>query len=197
MMSDDQRITIMVSSTVYGIESLLDQIFATLEGFGYDVWMSHKGTIPTNPLKSNFENCLEAVERCDLFLGLITGRYGAADAVQPSITHQEARRAIALGKLRWFLVHHDVTVARQLLRQFRIARSGRWRVKIQGCAVLDDVRIIDLYEDAVRQELPLRERTGNWAQPYFTHEDALRFLVAQFEDPQRLRMLLAAEEAGE
>jgi hypothetical protein len=192
-MSDDPRLKIMVSSTVYGIESLLDQIYAVLEGFGYEVWMSHKGTIPTNPLKSNFQNCLDAVEQCDLFLGIITGRYGAAAAGEPSITHQEARRAIALGKLRWFLVHHDVTVARQLLRQFRVRRTGRWRVKIESSSIMDDVRIIDLYEEAIRQDLPLGERTGNWVQSYFTHEDALRFLVAQFADPRRLRMLLAGE----
>lgn len=58
---------IMVSSSVYGIEDLLDQVFAMLRGFGYTVWMSHAGTIPINPGKSNFENCLAAVEDCDLF----------------------------------------------------------------------------------------------------------------------------------
>jgi hypothetical protein len=192
-MSDDRRLRMMVSSTVYGIESLLDQIYATLEGFGYEVWMSHKGTIPTNPQKSNFQNCLDAVEQCDLFLGIITGRYGAAVVGEPSITHQEVSRAIGLGKLRWFLVHHDVTVARQLLRQFRVGREGRWRVKVKSNAVLDDVRVIDLYEEAIQQNLPLGERTGNWVQSYFTNDDALRFLVAQFSEPRRLRLLLGRE----
>ena len=42
----------MVSSTVYGLEGFLDQVFAILEGYGYEVWMSHKGTIPTNPKSS-------------------------------------------------------------------------------------------------------------------------------------------------
>ena len=123
-MSIETRLKIMVSSTVFGIESLLDQVFATLDGLGYEVWMSHKGTIPTNPHRSNFGNCLDAVSECDLFLALITGRYGSTAPGELSITHQEIHRAIALDKLRWFLVHHDVTVARQLLRQFR-ARTGR------------------------------------------------------------------------
>lgn len=30
--------------------------------YGYDVWMSHKGTMPVLPNRSNFENCLAAVE---------------------------------------------------------------------------------------------------------------------------------------
>ena len=49
---------ILVSSTVYGIEELLEQIFAMLNGFGYQVWMSFKGTLPVDPQKSNFDNCL-------------------------------------------------------------------------------------------------------------------------------------------
>lgn len=36
---------IMVSSTVYGIEDLLDQIYAALTSFGYEVWCSHSGTV--------------------------------------------------------------------------------------------------------------------------------------------------------
>lgn len=38
--------TIMVSSTVYGIKELLDRIYTLLTAFDYDVWMSHKGTVP-------------------------------------------------------------------------------------------------------------------------------------------------------
>ena len=42
------KLKLMVSSTVYGLEGFLDRIFAILESYGYEVWMSHKGTIPTN-----------------------------------------------------------------------------------------------------------------------------------------------------
>ena len=64
------KLKLMVSSTVYGLQGLLDQVFAMLEGYGYEVWMSHKGTIPTNPRKSNFANCLDAVEGCDFLVAL-------------------------------------------------------------------------------------------------------------------------------
>lgn len=33
----ENRLTIMVSSAVYGIEELLDQVYALLSGFGYEV----------------------------------------------------------------------------------------------------------------------------------------------------------------
>ena len=32
----ESRLSIMVSSTVYGIEELLEQIYAMLSGFGYE-----------------------------------------------------------------------------------------------------------------------------------------------------------------
>src|SRR5579885_2983214 len=126
--ADPRPLKLMVSSTVYGLQGLLDQVFAILEGYGYEVWMSHKGTVPTDPRRTAFSNCLEAVNQCDAFLGIITGSYGSGVGPnQRSITHREIVRAVTQRKLRWFLVHHDVVVARQLLRQFRFDDDGRKR----------------------------------------------------------------------
>src|SRR5687767_750755 len=117
----NRSLIILVSSSVYfGNRALLDQIYAVVKTFGYDVWMSHKGTMPVNSTATAFDNCLAAVAQCDAFLGIITGWYGSG--VQPgdiSITHQELLEAIHQDKLRWFLAHEDVTLARQLLKQFR------------------------------------------------------------------------------
>ena len=46
MNEERDKLKIMVSSTVYGIEELLDRVYTLLTSFGYDVWMSHKGTVP-------------------------------------------------------------------------------------------------------------------------------------------------------
>ena len=83
----NKKIVIMVSSSVYGIEELLERIYAILTTIGYEVWMSHKGTLPIYSNKSAFENCLYAVEKCDLFLSIISPQYGSGknieDEVQP------------------------------------------------------------------------------------------------------------------
>jgi hypothetical protein len=186
--SESPRLKIMVSSTVYGIEGLLDQAYGSLEGYGYEVWMSHAGTIPQDPRKHNFENCLDAVEQCDLFLGIITGRYGSRIAGQPSIVHKEVQRAVALDKLRWFLVNRDLAIARQVLKQFR--RAGGWSIEIGRCAVFDDVRVIDLYEDAIQNDVALEQRTAHWAHEYHRDSDALRYIRAQFGDVDRIRRIL-------
>lgn len=93
-----ERPTVMVSSTVYRYEEFLDQLFGVLNGYGYNVWMSYKGTLPVDSGKSNFDNCLQAVEDCDVFLGMITPFYGSGVAKgQPSIKNQEMCRAIEVG----------------------------------------------------------------------------------------------------
>ena len=94
-----------------------DQVFALLTGFGYEVWMSHKGTVPILPHQTALESCLAAVEACDLFLSIITPRYGSGIVDdQPSITHRELLKAIELNKPRWILAHDHVVFARSLLR---------------------------------------------------------------------------------
>jgi len=71
--------------------------------------MSHKGTMPVFSNKSAFENCIQAVEKCDLFLCLITPYYGSGvDGDGLSITHQELKNAIDLKKPRWLLAHEYV-----------------------------------------------------------------------------------------
>ncbi|HKV40882.1 MAG TPA: DUF4062 domain-containing protein [Blastocatellia bacterium] len=94
------RLKILVSSVVYSYEDLLESIYALLETFGYEVLMSHKGTVPIDPDRSAMDNCLKAVEDCDLFLGLILPRYGSGKETPDgrSITHREALMAIQMSK---------------------------------------------------------------------------------------------------
>ncbi len=183
----------MVSSSVYGNEDLLHQVYQVLDNFGYEVWMSHKGTIPVDSRRTAFQNCLQAVVRCDIFLGIITGRYGSGRAERGlSITHREMRHAVKLGKTRFFAVHANVTLARQLLKQFRHTRNGNRRPAsfFQPTPVLDDIRVLDMYEEATLVDLPLEERKGNWVQPFSTSEELLMFISAQFSDPARLRAMI-------
>lgn len=185
---------IMVSSTVYGIEPLLDQIAAQLRIYGYKVLMSRRGTIQLSHGKSAFTNCLDAVDGCDLFLGIITGRYGSGvDRFGLSITHKEVLRAIKKDKPRWFLVHHDVTVARQLLNPVRTTRQNKQRKCFcyQPTQILDNINIIDMYELAMMSDIPFEKRTDNWVQPFMSHQDVKDYIEAQFEDIGRIREMLS------
>ncbi len=174
----------MVSSCVYGIEELLEQVFAILSGAGFTVWMSHKGTVPVDPEKSNFDNCLAAVENCDLFLGILTTRYGSGldkETGENSITHRELLRALELNKPRWFLAHRDLVFARRLLMDLGFEdEAKRSSLRLVSKVAVGNLRVIDMYDAVTQAEKDLKDRVGNWAQPFVTNDDANVFVVSQF-----------------
>ncbi len=182
-MKSTDRLTILVSSTVYGVEELLDRVYVVLTQYGYDVWMSHKGTMPVLPNRSNFENCLAAVEACDLFLGIITPQYGSGTPAkgQRSITHEELLRAIEIDKPRWILAHDQVVFARSLLRGLGYDTAAKRAVlALKKSPVIDDLRVVDMYEAAIRNDIQIKDRKGNWVQKFVTPQDAQLFASAQF-----------------
>jgi hypothetical protein len=195
-----EPVRLMVASSVYGFETDLDQICGVLQGFGYLVLNSRLGTIPTHPNKSNLENCLDAVRQCDVFLGIVRPFYGSGIIGERSITHEEMRLAVELNKPRWFLVHGHVTFARLLLKQFREFNQAKPWVpdtvrKLLGCerfrfcktAVMDDIRVIDMYDDIIRSSQPAKQRTGNWAHEFYILSQALTYLQTVFSDQDRVR----------
>lgn len=188
------RVRIMVSSVVHGYQDFLESIYSRLEDFGYEVLISHKGTIPIDPDISAMSSCLLAVEQCDVFLGIILPRYGSGEeeGSEYSITHLEAMKAIELNKPRWFLVHEYVDTARQLLKPYRVGKEGeKWALKpgidFQKTPILSDLRVLDLYELAMRHDIPkVKDRKGNWVQAYGTEDDARLFATAQFRRYQEV-----------
>ena len=77
MSAERNHIKVFVSSTVYDFETVLRNIFLTLDGFGYDVYMSKEGTIPLSSRLSNLVNCINGVEECDIFLCIIRPLIGS------------------------------------------------------------------------------------------------------------------------
>ena len=172
----------MVSSSVYGQEELLELIYSLLTTLGYEVWMSYKGTIPTNSDESSLESCLKAVENCDMFLGLITTNYGTTKDGEISATHSEFKRAIELNKRRWFLIHDRVVFARQILRKLGYKeKEERHKLDPQILVpYISDLCIFDMYEDALDKHEEEGRITVRWVQEYDRDSDALLFAASQF-----------------
>lgn len=178
----EKKLKIMVSSTVYHFKTEIEQLCATLSGYKYQVLNSHIGTIYSIPGKSPEESCLAAVKECDFFFGIILPFYGSG------ITHKELQKAIEINKPRGFLAHHDVAFSRQLLQQFMYDADGnRNDFKLNNkTAVLDDLRVIDMYNDAVGDGKPLNKRL--WAQEFYNYSlDGASFVVTQFGDTNRFK----------
>lgn len=194
-------IRIFVSSTVYRQQETLDQIDASLTGLGYHVSMSHKGSVIANPRAHPFASCLKSVGACDVFLGIISQQYGSGRAPgENSITHQELEAAMQLDKPRWMLAHQDVITARTLLGDLGYKTSAdRQKLKLdRHCPVINDLRLIDMYELATLDHVPFKERRGSWVQQYSKTADIYRFINEQFGNPEEVAALIAAPPpAGE
>jgi hypothetical protein len=189
----DRKPILMVSSTVYGHEEELDVIYTLLTHYGYEVWMSHKGTIPVFSNNSAFQNCLDAVTQCDLFLGVITPEYGTGIAPNElSITHQEIREAIKLDKPRWFLAHDKVVFARAFLNDlgYETFEKRKTLTLKRKSKTISDLRVIQMYEDATMESFPLNERQGNWVQKYNSATDMNLFVVSQFSRYEEIQKRL-------
>ena len=130
---------------------------------------------------SNLENCRAAVEKCDLFLGIITPQYGTGICEDGlSITHHEFKRAIELKKPRWILAHDHIFFTHTFLNDLGFkGKDGRKNSPVRISQSLIS-GTIDLFEDATISDLDYKDREGNWVQKYNSVPDAMLFATAQF-----------------
>jgi hypothetical protein len=182
-----RKIKIMVGSTVYGFEDQLSQIVAQLNTLNYEVLNSHHGTIKVNPKLSNLDNCLRAVEECDLFLGIIRPYYGTGNIGDKNITFEEIKKAIKLKKPYWFLVHRDVVFARNLFKKMKLKSGDEIEFKDNK---LFDKRCIEVYEYVIQNHVPVTLRNGNWAQEFYRLDEMMVYINAQFTDQDFIQEVL-------
>ncbi len=201
-----KRPIVMVSSSVYHQTDLLDAIYNLLLAMGYEVWMSHKGTIPVNSNETTIDSCLKAVAKCDLFLGIITDYYGTTVSGKFSATHLEMKKAIELNKPRWFLVNEKVVFVKNILNKLHIKNKSNAvfeKIDVNDVFIgkIDkgipqspffDTRNIQMYEDAVEKvkDKTTGEITVKWVQAYKEDNDATLFVNSQFSSYEEVRNLI-------
>lgn len=178
----------MVSSSVYGFENELDQICPILEAYGYEVLNSHYNTIKVNPNLSNKENCLRAVEECDLFLGIIRPFCGTGEIGNEYITISEMKKAIELGKLYWFLAHGNVTFARILLRNIELKSGDEIIIKKNKHFHKESVEIYDYVTKNHIQDVGSRK--GNWVPNFYDIAQVMKYIQTQFIDKENINQLI-------
>jgi hypothetical protein len=191
-MRNDPKLKVMISSSVYGAESLLRQVYSSLKQFGYEVICSPVGSLPVNPNESNRENCLNAVEDCDLFIGFIRPIYGSGRSKKSakSITHEELEKAVQKDIPRWVLAHSSVVKMRSLVRHLFYHEDGTRNQTVfkplKG--QFDDPRVIEMYELAVdtHSKKAWSERKNHWVQEYHYDHEALDYIANQFSDINRV-----------
>lgn len=185
----NNKLNIMVSSSVYGFERDINQVCVLLKELGYNVWNSYMGTIKVNPKLSNLENCLKAVENCDLFLGIIRTQCGTGYIGYKNITFEEMKKAIELKKPYWFLVHRDVVFARELFKKMEYPEKVSFKDK-----KFFDPLCLEMYDYVIQSGQPVEARTGNWVQPFFDFDGMAPYLETQFSDKDFINHLMGKDK---
>lgn len=205
-------VKIFVASTVYNFQLDLDKIYELLDNLGYDVMMSHKGTLPLDSNLTNLDICVGSVEQCDIFLGLIRPDYGSGVLEKDglSITHQEFRKAFDRKIPRFVLADYRVVFTRALFKDSYIVDNFTKKtiqfenISFENSKVMD-TRCLVLYEEAIQHRVkPFSKRIGNWVQEYKDINDITLHIQSQFEYPERIKELIkkantiiVEEQAGE
>lgn len=192
MYKQRNNIKVFVASVVYGVEDQLNTIYSILDGWGYDVINSHKGTVRVDSAEGNLQNCLNGVDEADVFIGFIRPNYGSGVLEEngKSITHCEIEKAYKTDKLRFMLVDYRVPFVRNVL-----AKNGL-SLEILTNKVPVDKRCIELYNYAIKDNLPANERKGNWVQSFYNLDDIRMHLEAQLKDPEKVKSLILLRTAA-
>jgi len=90
------------------------------------------------------------------------------------------------------LADQRVVFARQLIKQFRFKNNGEPRpnFRFNKTSVLDDIGVIEMYEDAIRNDVALDQRIGNWVHEYQNEEQAIHCISNQLGNVERIREYL-------
>ena len=67
-----------------------------------------------------------------------------------------------------------------MIAQLGYAIAKRQSLEFKNKDLVDDPRVFDMYDAVIQAEKKLRNRRGNWAQPFSTLDDANLFVVSQF-----------------
>lgn len=177
-MTRKKKLKVMVASSVYGFEDTIEQLCAMLKTWGYHVLNSHICTIPTDSDNPNIQDCLNAVQECDLFIGIVRTDMGTGNVDGKNITIEEIRKAIELNKKRWFVVDKTVVVARQIINHLILTEDKGKDTKEQRNVLdskvvllkkspfLDPKSIEALNMILEGRENEEHETVGRWCQPY-------------------------------
>ena len=92
------RVNIFVSSTCYDLSQIRDDLKRCIVELGHNPILSELKDFPVDPMKSNSENCINAINNeADIFVLIIGDRYGSVLETGKSITNTEFIAALSKG----------------------------------------------------------------------------------------------------
>jgi hypothetical protein len=100
---------IFVSSTFYDLRVIRSDLERFIKEMGYEPVLNEKGTIPYGSTDKLEEYCYREIEKCDVLISIIGGRFGSESYSEPySISQMELKTAIKLTKQIYIFIEDSV-----------------------------------------------------------------------------------------
>lgn len=97
------------------------------------------------------------------------------------------------GVHNWFIAHRDINIARLLLKQYMYLEDGKTlnpKFSFKRTEILDNVGVIHLYNDAIKNDVAPNDRVGHWVDEFFRPDDLFKVIDTQFRDIDRVREIV-------
>jgi GTPase SAR1 family protein len=172
---------IFLSSTILDLKDLRDALVTWLTEDGHQIIASEKGTLPIEPGRHSYEQCLKAAAECDCLVAVIDGRFGGeypTKGSNQSITEAEIEVAITQGKKTLVFVRQSVWDA--LATQNAAIRSGEVKDHWTVNNIIEDVQIFGLI-DRLR-----RRPKDNWIFMFNSPTDLIATIRTQIDSSQSM-----------
>jgi hypothetical protein len=86
---------VFISSTFYDLQQVRENLEQFIRGIGYEPVLHERGSIPYGSEEELEKYCYEEIERSDILVAIIGGRYGSSSQYQPySISQMELKTAL-------------------------------------------------------------------------------------------------------
>lgn len=161
------KVNIFVSSTCYDLSQIRNDIKKCIEDMGHNPILSELKDFPVDPLLTNAENCINAVNKeADIFVLIIGNHYGSVLESGKSITNVEFQAAVNKG----------IPIYTFALKQMtNILPVWEKNPDVDYSHIVDNKKVFEFLAD-------VRNKSGFWNFEFEKAEDITGILKAQLSN---------------
>lgn len=161
------RVNIFVSSTCYDLSQIRDDLKRCILDLGHNPILSELKDFPVDPMKSNSENCINAINNeADIFVLIIGDRYGSVLETGKSITNTEFIAALSKGIPIYTFSLKKMTAILPLWEQ---------NPNVDYSNIVDNNKVFEFLSD-------VRKKRGLWNFEFERAQDITEILKAQLSN---------------
>ncbi|WP_180980275.1 DUF4062 domain-containing protein [Vibrio diazotrophicus] len=170
---------VFVSSTCYDLQEERAQLERFISNYGFQPILSEFSGVYYNPDEHTHESCVKEVNHCDLFVLIISGRFGGKlkDGNGESITQAEYNEARRLKIPVFAFVKSDVLAAQLYYKENLRTHDEQFAKKINYPAINKQNDAVDIFNFIQQVQ---RSQTNNAIEPYTSFTDIENHLKRQW-----------------